>query len=40
MHEHLLDPEGEVETQAWKTRVLTTPEGLADVSVSENHVWS
>ena len=35
MHLHLLDPEGAVET-----RVLTTPRGLADVSVSEKHVWS
>ena len=27
MHKHLLDPEGSVETRAWKARVLTTPEG-------------
>ena len=40
MHQHLLDPNGDVETRAWKARVLTTPRGLADVSVSENHVWS
>ena len=33
-------PKGGVETRAWKARVLTTPKGLADVSVSENHVWS
>ena len=38
MHEHLLDPEGDVETIASKARVLKTPEGLADVNVSENHV--
>ena len=36
MHLHLLD----VEIRDWKARVLTTPRGLADVSVSENHVWS
>ena len=30
---------GGVKTPAWKARVLATPRGLADVSVSENHVW-
>ena len=33
-------PEGGVETRAWKARFLTTPRGLADLSVSENNVWS
>ena len=32
--------EGGVETWTWKARVLMTLRGLADVSVSENHVWS
>ena len=31
-------PEGGVETRARKARGLTTPRGLADFSVSENHV--
>ena len=35
---HLLDPEGGVEARSRKATVLTTPRGLADVSVSENHV--
>ena len=37
---HLLDLEGGVETRAFKARVLSTPRGLADVSVPENNVWS
>ena len=35
---HLLDLEGGVETRAFKARVLSTPRGLADVSVPENNV--
>ena len=37
MHYHLLEHQGGVETQTRKARVMTTPEGLADLSVSENH---
>ena len=33
------DHEGDVETWALKARVLPTPRGLADVNISENHVW-
>ena len=33
-----MDLERDVETRAWKASVLTTPRGLADVNVSENHV--
>ena len=35
-----MDPQGGIENRAWKARVLTSPKCLADVSVSENHVWS
>ena len=29
-----------VKIRAWKQRVLMTPRDLADISLSENHVWS
>ena len=38
MHLYLLASEDDVETRAWKARVLTTQRGLADVNVSKNHV--
>ena len=38
LHYYLMDPEGGVETRARNAKVLTTPRGLADVSVSETHV--
>ena len=39
MHYHLLDPDGGVDTLAWKARGLKTPRDLADVRGSENLVW-
>ena len=38
--QHLLPPEGGVETLPRKAKVLTTPRGLVDINVSEKHVWS
>ena len=36
--DHALTSASGVESQAWKSRVLTTPAGQAGVSVSENYV--
>ena len=38
MHKHLHDPEGGVETKPERRGFKRPPRGLADFSVSENHV--